>query len=64
MIEIDAAAGASFGLVSGRSNRFSPAAWRADFTDNAVYSAVLADLERLRDDLDGEFRRLQTRLVA
>jgi hypothetical protein len=62
MIEIDAGAGADFGFVSARSNRFSPDACRDDLAGCVVYSAVLADLLRLRDELDGEFRRLQARL--
>jgi hypothetical protein len=64
MIEIDAGAGASFGLASARANRFSPDACRDDLAGSVVYSAVLADLLRLRDELDGEFRRLQGRLAA
>jgi hypothetical protein len=64
MIEIDAVAGASFDLNSRRSNRFSSGAWRGDFADDAVNSAVLADHVRLRDELDWEFRRLKSRLAA
>jgi hypothetical protein len=64
LIEIDATAGASFGLVSCRSNRFSPEFWQDDFADDVVYSAVLADLARLGDELDIDFRRLQSRLAA
>jgi hypothetical protein len=64
MIEMDASVGASFGLISRQSNRFSPDACRDDLAGCVVYSAVMADLVRLRDELDGEFRRLQARLAA
>jgi hypothetical protein len=64
MIELDASAGASFGLVTGRSNRFSSDDWQEDLAVGAVYPVVFADLVRLRAELDGEFRRLQARLAA
>ena len=64
MIELDASAGASFGLFAGKADRFSSNRWRENFAGNAVYPAVMADLVRLRTELDGEFRRLQARLAA
>jgi hypothetical protein len=64
MIEMDAAAGASFGLVCCRSNRFSRDVWREDFAGGADYPALIADLVQLRAELDGEFRRLQARLAV
>ena len=64
MIEIDAAAGTRFGWVSGHSNRFERDRWRVDFAGGAVYPVVIADLARLRADLDGEFDRLQSLLTA
>ena len=64
MIEIDGVAGACFGLASHRSNRFSQEAWPEGSADDAVYSAVLTDHLQLCAELDGEFRRLQSRLAA
>ena len=64
MIELDASAGASFGLVSGGSNRFSSDDCEEDFAVGAVYPAIIADLMQLRAELDGEFGHLQARFAA
>lgn len=64
MIEIDAGAGASLGLVSGHSYRFSADMWWDDFADDAVYPVMIADLGQLRTELDGEFWRLLARFAA
>jgi hypothetical protein len=64
MIEMDASAGASFGLVSGRSSRFSSDEWQEDFADGTVYPVVIVDLVQLRAELDSEFWRLQARFAA
>jgi hypothetical protein len=64
MIEIDGMAGASYGLASCLTNRFSSEVWQEDCADDAVYSAVLTDHVRLGAELDCEFRRLRSRLSA
>ena len=64
IIEIEAGAGASFGLVVRHPNRFAPDVWPEDFADEVVYPVAIADLAQLRAELVVAFRRLQARFPA
>jgi hypothetical protein len=64
MVEIDATAGEMrlFGRPCTRG--VSLLARQEGCADSDAYAVLMADLPRLHDDLDADFRRLQARLAA
>ncbi len=64
IVEVDATAGETFLLSGPRRRRVSPGTWREGCADSAAYGVLMADLPRLREELDSDFRRLQARLAA
>jgi hypothetical protein len=65
IVEIDTSAGKTFlsGVVPRRRG-ISSGAWREGCADFDAYAVLMADLPRLREELDSDFRRLQARLAA
>jgi hypothetical protein len=64
LVEIDATAGETFLFEFLRTRRFPLGKWRAECAGDTACAVLAADLPRLREDLDSEFRRLQARLAA
>ncbi|MEX2140476.1 MAG: hypothetical protein WD894_14530 [Pirellulales bacterium] len=64
IVEIDEMAGETFLFEPLPTPRFSVARWREVCAGNTACAVLAADLPRLREDLDSEFRRLQARLAA
>jgi hypothetical protein len=64
IVEIDATAGKTFLSGGQRTRGISSGAWREGCADFDAYAVLMADLPRLREELDCDFRRLQARLAA
>jgi hypothetical protein len=64
IVEIESRAGKTFLFESPPARGFSLGRWQEEWAGSTSCAIFAADLPRLREDLEFEFRRLQARLAA